>query len=93
MGVEMSNLDKFEKEILDKFEKGQLRSTKESKIEIETAKKAASNYLNKNKRINIRISSADLELLKRRASEEGLPYQTMISSVLHKFVSGRDTNF
>ena len=89
----MSNLDKFEKEILDKFEKGQLRSTKESKIEIETAKKAASNYLNKNKRINIRISSADLELLKRRASEEGLPYQTMISSVLHKFVSGRDTNF
>ncbi len=89
----MNNLDKFEKEILDKFEKGQLRSTKESKIEIETAKKAASNYLNKNKRINIRISSADLELLKRRASEEGLPYQTMISSVLHKFVSGRDTNF
>jgi len=42
----------------------------------------------KDKRINIRISSRDLESLQRRALEEGIPYQTLVSSVLHKYVSG-----
>jgi predicted DNA binding CopG/RHH family protein len=44
--------------------------------------------LKKDKRINIRISSRDLEALQRRAIEEGLPYQSLVSSVLHKYVSG-----
>jgi predicted DNA binding CopG/RHH family protein len=40
-------------------------------------------------RVNIRLSSADLQMLKRRAAEEGLPYQSLIASVLHKYVSGK----
>ncbi|MEK7407160.1 MAG: antitoxin [Acidobacteriota bacterium] len=43
----------------------------------------------KDRRVNIRISSKDLEAIRKRALEEGLPYQTLISSLLHKYVSGR----
>ncbi len=43
----------------------------------------------KDRRINIRISTKDLEALQKRALEEGIPYQTLVSSVLHKYVSGR----
>ena len=43
----------------------------------------------KDRRLNIRISSKDLEAIQKRALEEGLPYQTLISSLLHKFASGR----
>lgn len=43
--------------------------------------------MRKDARINIRLSNADLEMLKRRAAEEGLPYQSLIASVLHKYVS------
>jgi predicted DNA binding CopG/RHH family protein len=85
----MSKLDGFEKDILNKFKKGKLSSSKNIKREMKIANVAAKNYFNKDKRINIRISSSDLELLKMKASEEGLPYQTLISSVLHKFVAGR----
>jgi predicted DNA binding CopG/RHH family protein len=49
----------------------------------------ASATFKKDRRVNIRISSKDLEALQKRALEEGLPYQTLIASVLHKFVSGR----
>ncbi|MGO9257190.1 MAG: CopG family antitoxin, partial [Bryobacteraceae bacterium] len=47
---------------------------------------AGSKYMRKDARINIRLSTADLEMLKRRAAEEGLPYQSLIASVLHKYV-------
>ena len=52
------------------------------------AAEAAQRYVRKDARINIRLSTADLEMLKRRAVEEGLPYQTLIASILHKYVSG-----
>ena len=48
---------------------------------------AAKRYTRKDARINIRLSTANLEMLKRRAVEEGLPYQSLIASVLHKYVS------
>lgn len=51
------------------------------------AMRAAARYARKDARINIRLSSADLEMLKRRAAEEGLPYQSLIASILHKYVS------
>jgi len=54
----------------------------------QAAVQAAKRYLRKDARVNIRLSTADLEMLKRRAAEEGLPYQTLIASVLHKYVSG-----
>ena len=80
-------LDKEEQEILDAFEAGELKSV------MTTARKkavqaAAEETLKKDKRINIRISSRDLVALQRRAAKEGIPYQTLVSSVLHKFVSG-----
>ena len=80
-------LNKEEKEILDAFEAGDLKSnlTKKRKREVEAAAEAT---FKKDKRINIRISGRDLGAIQRRALEEGIPYQTLVSSVLHKYVSG-----
>lgn len=49
----------------------------------------ARNTFRKDARVNIRLSSKDLEALRNRAVEEGIPYQTLISSILHKYASGR----
>ena len=87
----MSKKDKFEDQILKDFEEGKFRKTKNLNLEIKKAKQAAANYLTKNARINIRLSSPDLSLIKRKAAEEGMPYQTLIASVLHKFVTGKLT--
>ena len=82
----------MENELLKALEKGELKSAKGARAELRMAKKAADNYFKKDNRINIRLSGSDLDMLKKRAVEEGLPYQTLISSVLHKFVSGRLLN-
>ncbi len=73
------------------FEEGKLKSSKNAKQEIAIAKKAATNYINakKNARINIRLSSDDLDKLKSIAVAEGLPYQTLIASVLHKYIASK----
>ncbi len=86
----MMNDLKFSKEeaqIIKDFEAGEFESIltpKRQKILQATAQET----FKKNKRINIRISSRDLESLQKRALEEGIPYQTLVSSVLHKYVSG-----
>jgi predicted DNA binding CopG/RHH family protein len=79
----------FEKGILEAFEKGKLKSVGGSKIEMRKYKQAARATFIKNRRVNIRLSSPDLMDIQARALEEGVPYQTLIASVLHKFVSGR----
>ena len=82
-------LDREEVKLLQEFERGELESInnfKEAKRELE---EAAHDFLQKDKRINIRISSRDLEALQKRARKEGMPYQTLISSTLHKFVTGK----
>ena len=85
----MNELDRQEREVLDAFENGRLvRSGNFDQIRKE-AQIAASNTLRKTKRINLRISERDLDLARIRALEEGLPYQTMLSSVIHKFLAGR----
>jgi len=81
--------DREEKAILESVEKGEWRSVSKARKEKKRYRGYAQAALRKNKRINIRISEEDLALLQQRALEEGLPYQTLISSVLHKFVSGR----
>ena len=82
-------LDREEREVLDAFENERLvRSGNFDQIRKE-AQSAASNTLRKTKRINLRISERDLDLARIRALEEGLPYQTMLSSVIHKFLAGR----
>ena len=80
-------LNQEEKEILKAFEAGELKSnlTKKRRKEVEAAAEAT---FKKDKRINIRISGRDLGAIQRRALEEGIPYQTLVSSVLHKYVSG-----
>lgn len=85
----MKKADKFEKDLLEAYEKGELVSTAPSKKEKEKFKAAAQATFVKARRVNIRLSSPDLMDIQARALEEGVPYQTLIASVLHKFVTGR----
>lgn len=81
-------LDNYEQEILDSYKQGKLKSRKLSKKEMTDYQRAARATFAKDKRVNIRISSNDLRNIQIRALEEGIPYQTLMSSVLHKFVKG-----
>lgn len=81
-------LDQEEKDILDSFDKGEFKSVKNKNAEIAKLRQYAANTLQKNKRINIRLSERDLFGIQTKAVEEGLPYQTLISSILHKYLSG-----
>ncbi len=83
------NLDKEEKKIVESFEKGEWKSVSNVEEEINSFVKVAKKSLRKDKRINIRITDRDLLEIKRKAVNEGIPYQTLISSVLHKFLNGR----
>jgi len=84
----MSILDSYELKVLRAFEKGQLKSVA-TKREIEKLKAAARATAIKDRRVNIRLSSVDLSDIQVKALEEGVPYQTLIASVLHKYVTGR----
>ena len=84
----MSQIDVYELEILNAFESGQLKSIA-SKSELAKFKTAARAGAIKDKRVNIRLSSVDLTDIQVRAMEEGVPYQTLITSVLHKYVNGK----
>ncbi len=79
----------YETDILRSFEKGEWKPIKNLTREMERYREAAAETLLKNKRVNIRISAMDLEGLQAKAAAEGLPYQTLMTSVLHKYVSGR----
>ena len=85
----MKNADRYEKELEESYNKGELVSEKPSKAERDKFKAAAEATFIKDRRVNIRLSSPDLMDIQARAMEEGVPYQTLIASVLHKFVSGR----
>lgn len=82
-------LDADEKEILESVERGEWRPVKGVKRERSRYTRYAKATFRKDRRVNIRISSKDLEEIQKRALEEGLPYQTLISSLLHKYASGR----
>lgn len=79
-------LTKEEKRILDDFESGNFKSVMNEKRK-DLLKKVARNTLNKTRNINIRLSEKVLGRLKTKAAEEGIPYQTLVSSVLHRFVN------
>jgi predicted DNA binding CopG/RHH family protein len=85
----MNKLDPEETEILEAFETGNLRPAKNRSREMARHRKTAEATFAKDSRINIRISSKDLRALQKRALAEGMPYQTLVSSVLHKFVEGQ----
>lgn len=86
----MPKIDDYELEILGAYEKGQLKSVA-TKAELAKFKAAARATAIKDRRINIRLSSGDLSDIQVKALEEGVPYQTLIASVLHKYVTGRLT--
>jgi predicted DNA binding CopG/RHH family protein len=86
----MPKTDDYELEVLSTYEKGQLKSVA-SKAELAKFKAAARATAIKDRRVNIRLSSGDLSDIQVRALEEGVPYQTLIASVLHKYVTGRLT--
>lgn len=86
-----SKLNKEEKDILKSYDNDEWVSVAKPE-DLARYKLAAKNTFKKDKRVNIRISEMDLELLQERALIEGLPYQTLMSSVLHKYVTGRLTD-
>lgn len=84
----MPKTDRFETDLLNAYESGQLRSVA-SKSELARIRAAARATSIKDKRVNIRLSSGDLNDIQVKALEQGIPYQTLIASVLHKYVTGR----
>jgi predicted DNA binding CopG/RHH family protein len=84
----MMKLDAYERELLELDESGKISLNPIDAIEKSTLMEAARETLQKDKRINIRMSGRDLLSLKRKANRFGIPYQTLISSILHQYVSG-----
>jgi predicted DNA binding CopG/RHH family protein len=84
----MSRLDEYELEVLSAYESGKLKPNA-GKAELQRLRDAARATAIKDKRVNIRLSSVDLLDIQAKALEEGLPYQTLIASVLHKYVTGK----
>ena len=81
-------LDTYEKELLKLDDAGQISVQSPDPKEKEALIAAARETLQKDKRINLRMSGRDLLSLKRKANRFGMPYQTLISSILHQYVSG-----
>lgn len=85
----MADLDSEEKEILEAYQAGRLDPIALSREEIAGYRAAARAVSRKDKRVNIRVPAPDLEQLQVRAMQEGLPYQSLIASILHKYVTGQ----
>ena len=82
-------LSKEEKEILESVEAGQWRQVPDFKRQARRFQEAARATMRKDKRVNIRMTERDLVWFQKKALQEGLPYQTLVSSVLHKYINGR----
>lgn len=84
----MHQFDADEFEVLDAYESGKLKPIA-SKAELQRLRAAARATAIKDKRVNIRLSAVDLLDIQAKALEEGMPYQTLIASVLHNYVTGK----
>jgi predicted DNA binding CopG/RHH family protein len=82
-------LDADEKKLLESVESGEWKSAGGAKRERARYSRYAKAMFRKDRRLNIRLSSRDLEAIQKRALAEGLPYQTLIASLLHKYAAGR----
>lgn len=85
----MTKMNRYEKKILSAYERGDLRSLVTSEASLRRYREYARATLTKNRRVNIRLSTLDLADIQARAAEEGIPYQTLMASILHKFATGR----
>ena len=83
------DMDTEERDILDRFERGELRPAPGAAREMEDAQEAAHSTSKKTRQVNLRVTERDYMLVRARAREEGIPYQTLLSSIIHKYVSGR----
>ncbi len=81
-------IDKEEKELMESIERDEWKPVKNMKQEKEMAITAARNTLRKDKRINLRLSEKDYHQIQIKAIAEGIPYQTFISSIIHKYLNG-----
>ena len=80
--------DKEEKNILDAYESGKMKISSPAKKEIEAIKEAAQNTFKKDKRITIRLYDHDFKGIQKKAMEMGIPYQTLISGIIHRYIEG-----
>jgi predicted DNA binding CopG/RHH family protein len=80
--------DKEEKRLLEDYQSGKIKARNPSKAEIEKIQKAARNTFRKDKRITIRLYDHDLKGIQKKALEMGIPYQTLISGMIHRYVEG-----
>ena len=85
----MYRLNREEREIRNSVEKGEWKSVRQTGKELQKYIQYARDTLRKNRRLNIRLPQSDLEAIRIKAIQEGIPYQTLIASVLHKYVAGR----
>ena len=81
-------LDKEEKEILKAYESGQLKLSKPSQKELNAIKAAAESTFKKDRRITIRLYDHDYKGIQKKALQMGIPYQTLISSIIHRYIEG-----
>ena len=81
-------LDREEKEILKAYETGQLKSSKPSPKELNAIKAAAASTFTKDKRITIRLYDHDLKGIQKKALQMGIPYHTLISGIIHRYIEG-----
>jgi len=82
-------LNEEEKQILESYEREEWKSVENAKAQSRRYQEYARSTFQKDRRVNIRVSTKDLEGIQKKAIEEGIPYQTLISSILHKYISGR----
>ena len=78
--------DREEKDILDAYERGRMKPSTPSKKEIESIKAIAKNTFKKDKRITIRLYDHDFKGIQKKAMEMGIPYQTLISGIIHRYI-------
>jgi predicted DNA binding CopG/RHH family protein len=94
--IDETKIDPFddteeEKEVVDAFEKGLLEPVENQEMRREQLRQYAKATISKTKHISIRVSEKDLRKIKAKAVETGIPYQTLIGSLLHQYASGRIT--
>jgi predicted DNA binding CopG/RHH family protein len=85
----MSKLDQEERELLEAFETCELKRAPHAENIQQRHQEYAEAMFKKDARINVRLSSKDLRGLQKKALAEGIPYQTLVASILHKYVEGR----
>ena len=81
--------DKEERKLIEEIERDEWKPMRDSRTLRKKLQDAARSTILKDQRMNIRIAKRDLESLKARALEEGMPYQSLVSSILHKYITGR----